>query len=370
MTSSAQPARISGRVPSLDGMRAVSMLLVFLSHSGIVPITSQPAAKVLMNLGVFGLTIFFFISGYIITTLLRKEFDRSGTLNFRAFYHRRIYRLAPPFLIVLIGAYLLQAAGLLPGSTKWLSFFAQLFQMTNYLVAFVVSNGLRPTGTGLMWSLAVENHFYLIFPALFLFLVKSYSYRGVAQILIGICVLVLFWRWFGYMILDFGRPWIIHATDARIDSILAGCVMALWKNPVLDDMRPGSTTAYGLGAVFCCIIAIWIGVADLGGWELVVSFSVQSICLYVIFCGCIMHADTIWFRWLNTRIMVYLGTISYTFYLSHLIVLKMLAYNSDLPRAGIILVGFTTTLVFSALMWHYLEKPLNSRRRPTQVAKD
>lgn len=339
------------------------MLLVFFAHTGIIPIYQQPAAKLALNIGYFSLTMFFFMSGYIITTLLRQEFEKTRAIDFRLFYRRRIYRLAPSFFIVLVIAYSVQAVGLLPGETKWLSFFVQLFQGTNYLVAFVTANGLRATGTGLMWSLAVENHFYLFFPALFVFLAKSSPFKKVAQVLIAICLLILIWRSIGFMVLDFGVPWIKHATDSRVDSILAGCAMALWKNPVMDDVKPGTATGYGIAALISCIVAIGVSMLDLNGWAIVLSFSIQSVCLYIIFSGCIMHADSIWFRWLNTRVLVYLGTISYTFYLIHQVINKLWIYNTDLSRPVIAVLAFACTTAFSALMWHYVEKPLNSRRR-------
>src|ERR1041385_111615 len=73
-------------IPSLDGVRAVSFLIVFLAHAGLekwVP-------------GYFGLTVFFFLSGYLITTLLRMEYDKSGTISLRDFYFRRVLRIFPP----------------------------------------------------------------------------------------------------------------------------------------------------------------------------------------------------------------------------------------------------------------------------------
>src|SRR5438105_2995303 len=79
------------QIPSLDGIRAVSFLIVFLAHAGLeryVP-------------GYFGLTVFFFLSGFLITTLLRREYDRTGSVSLSHFYLRRILRIFPPFYLVL-----------------------------------------------------------------------------------------------------------------------------------------------------------------------------------------------------------------------------------------------------------------------------
>src|SRR5437868_6408090 len=77
-------------IPSLDGLRAVSFFIVFLAHCG-VPFFPIP--------GAFGVTVFFFLSGYLITTLLRLEMESTGKVSFRHFYLRRVLRILPPFYI-------------------------------------------------------------------------------------------------------------------------------------------------------------------------------------------------------------------------------------------------------------------------------
>ena len=90
-------------IPSLDGIRAISFMLVFLAHAGFPYIP-----------GGFGVTVFFFLSGYLITTLLRREAEETGTLSFKLFYLRRVLRILPPFYAVLLLAFVLTRVGLLP----------------------------------------------------------------------------------------------------------------------------------------------------------------------------------------------------------------------------------------------------------------
>src|SRR5437016_5429614 len=78
-------------IPSLDGIRAVAFLFVFVAHAGLGNVVP----------GGFGVTIFFFLSGYLITTLMRREAERSGTVSLRIFYARRFLRIFPPFYLVL-----------------------------------------------------------------------------------------------------------------------------------------------------------------------------------------------------------------------------------------------------------------------------
>ena len=92
-------------IPSLDGLRAVSFSIVFFAHAGLekwVP-------------GGFGVTVFVFLSGYLITTLMRMEFEKTGTVSLRKFYLRRVLRILPPFYVVLLLATALTALGVLQG---------------------------------------------------------------------------------------------------------------------------------------------------------------------------------------------------------------------------------------------------------------
>src|SRR3954447_14498911 len=96
-------------IPSLDGIRAVSFAIVFVAHAGwghIVP-------------GGFGVTVFFFLSGYLITTLLRLEAEERGQIGMKQFYVRRVLRILPPFYTVLTLAALLTALGVLHGDLAW-----------------------------------------------------------------------------------------------------------------------------------------------------------------------------------------------------------------------------------------------------------
>src|SRR5215472_10698431 len=98
-----------GVIPSLNGLRAISISIVMVAHAGygnVIP-------------GGLGVTIFFFLSGYLITTLLMDEYDRSDRINIGKFYLRRIFRLFPPLLVTLIIAYSLEVLGLLDGGISW-----------------------------------------------------------------------------------------------------------------------------------------------------------------------------------------------------------------------------------------------------------
>src|ERR1700733_14513831 len=110
-----RPTNDALHLPSLDGIRAVSFLLVFAAHAGLGDVIP----------GGFGVTVFFFLSGYLITTLLRIEHDATGTVSLRQFYLRRALRILPPFYLVLALAALAAWLGVIAGG---LSARALLFQ--------------------------------------------------------------------------------------------------------------------------------------------------------------------------------------------------------------------------------------------------
>lgn len=211
-------------IPSLDGIRAVAFAVVFLSHAGLgrfVP-------------GRFGVTVFFFLSGYLITTLMRMEMAKTGTIRFGQFYLRRVLRIFPPLYISLALAIALNLLGVLPGKMELPSVLAQVFHLTNYQAIYGSSQAV-PAGTVVLWSLAVEEHFYFGFPFLYWWLTtQGFTAKRQATTLLLICALTLLWRVIlarGYGVDDLRTGF---GTDTRIDSILFGSVMAVWYNPVLD----------------------------------------------------------------------------------------------------------------------------------------
>src|SRR5207244_9669139 len=98
-----RPKEGAFHIPSLDGIRAISFFTVFLAHAGLAGIVP----------GYFGLSIFFFLSGFLITTLLRMEYDQTGKVSLKQFYLRRVLRIFPPFYLVLLVATVLSGVGFL-----------------------------------------------------------------------------------------------------------------------------------------------------------------------------------------------------------------------------------------------------------------
>jgi len=346
------PKRRTAAIPSLDGWRAVAVLLVVLGHAKLIQ----------GDLAFFGVTVFFFLSGYLITTLMMREAAETGTVHLGRFWLRRFLRLTPPLVVTVLLAYAGAAMGWIAGGTGAWGFASLLGYFHNYYVLAVQSGDSVPLGLGVYWSLAVEQHFYLVLPLLFLLFHDRERPAKMARIVAGLCAVVLFWRgWltFGADV-DFAR--VYFATDTRIDSILFGCLLALWKNPMVPIFAQGFALAkdrwiLASGAVLILSFLVrWIP------FRQSFQFTLQGLALMPLFLLSMRHPTSRWFAWLNHRWMKRIGDLSYTIYLVHCVVLFNL--ESRLPgRIALLAVSAMTIFVYAWCMERFVESPLRSLRR-------
>ncbi|HUP91100.1 MAG TPA: acyltransferase [Solimonas sp.] len=339
-------------IPSLDGIRAVAVSLVFFAHSGLEHVVP----------GALGVTIFFVLSGYLITTLMRTEYTSSGAVSFRSFYLRRVLRLMPPLLIVVAAAALLAALGVTQGSFAPLGLMSVLFYFGNY---YVIANDFTGIveGIGVVWSLAVEEHYYLFYPPLAALLLRSGRAGRSAGVLLALCVAVLAWR-FVLALNGASEAHLTMSTDTRIDAILFGCVLALWRNPWLD--RPLQASRAAEWGVMAACVAVLLATLLYRGelFRLTLRYTLQSMAIVPLLYLAVARADRLPFRWLNSRPMVYIGTVSYTVYLSHQVILFMV--ERHLPQLGWPgTIGLTAllTLAVCECMRRWVELPCARLRK-------
>lgn len=335
--ASDRPQYATGTIPSLDGIRAVAVALVFFAHSGLEKLIP----------GGLGVTIFFVLSGYLITTLMRIEHARSGAISYRGFYLRRLLRLMPPLFIVVAAAGLLSALSLIDGGFTWDGMLSALFYFGNYHVISHDYHGM-PAGIGVVWSLAIEEHYYLFYPPLAALLLRVGRIGLSVTLLSILCVAVLAWR---YWLVFHGssEAYLTMATDTRVDAILIGCLMALLRNPWLDHVpAPKALNDWGIAAVSVAVLIGTLVYRD-EVFRLTARYTLQSLAIAPLIYLAVARADRLPFRWLNARPLVYIGTISYTIYLSHHVILLGLAKHW--PQLN----WFWLTLVGAALVWAVAE---------------
>jgi peptidoglycan/LPS O-acetylase OafA/YrhL len=353
-------AQKSLHIPSLDGIRALAVLCVFGSHIGF------PIAEVMP--GGFAVGAFFFLSGYLITTLLRLEFEKTREISLRSFYFRRALRIFPPMYLVFVLALCLDVADGSVGFTAP-SAVGQALYLTNYLTSFGHADDLVPYTTQ-FWSLAVEEHFYLAYPPALILLLRRYPYRRIAAILAAVCGAFLLWRCILVFVLHAGSLHVYVGSDTRMDSILFGCILALWNNPQLDrGFAPA--TAWKLAAAGAVSIAVSFLITR-SAFSNSLRYTVQGLGLLPLFYCAIRFHDRALFRWLEAPLVRGLGIISYTLYLSHMACIRILERVFGV-HVLVVIAAFAAAVIFSTASYFLLERrlaALRSKLRPRRKAAE
>jgi len=280
-------------IPSLHGLRAVAVFTVMGFHAGYAWF---PAGQ--------GVTLFFVLSGFLITWLLIQESRNTGTVSLRAFYARRSLRIFPAFY-----AYWALVVGLLVAAGReihWGHVWASFAYVGNYWIAW----GL-PENSSLShaWSLAIEEQFYLVLPSLFV--LARGDLRRLRVILVGIVVAV----WVNRVVRvvgGAGEGWLYHATDTRIDHLLVGCLLAIeasrglprWFDRVLT--RPAYVAAIAL-----LVASMVASVASPLVYRMTVGFAVEPLLLAVILAQTVALRPKV----LGWGPVEHIGKISYGVYL-------------------------------------------------------
>ncbi len=333
------------------------MTLVFVAHAGLgdaVP-------------GGLGVTIFFFLSGFLITTLLRLEFAKTSDVNVKAFYLRRFLRLGPPLLLTLLIAYGLVLAGVHDGGATLNGFLAQLFYFANYFALFFDPTSTQvPHGTGILWSLAVEEHFYLAFPLVFLLLARRVNTRTMAGVFIATCGVVLAWRFYLAAQPGFRVERTYFASDTRLDSILFGSIFALYFDVTGERSRTADTTTRD-AVLFASGIAMLLATLVVRSvyFRETLRYTLQGIALMPLFYCAIVYADTPLFRPLNWPWMRRIGVYSYSIYLIHYIVIASVERNLPLGHElwFVLLAAGTLSVLYAAAVERWIESRLRVLRR-------
>lgn len=337
-------------IPSLDGMRALAFLVVFVAHS--MPFNILP--------GGFGVTIFFFLSGYLITTLLRGEAQKTGGISLKSFYRRRVMRIFPPCYLTIIIVGVLAAAGVLYNVESYKSLISGFLYFSNYWN--ILGWGNLPAGLGVLWSLAIEEHYYLLYPLLYTWFVrKSIRRRHQAMILLGLCTLALGWRCYRALVMRSSWENIYEGTDTRFDAILFGCTLAIVANPRFGDriewLKKHANALAAGGAFLIALTFVYRNVM----FRETIRYTLQSVALMPIFFLVALPQRHFVIRFLESPVLRHLGCLSYTMYLIHHTLFHHF-YHYYRPGILIASVVFVLTLAYAQLMRTFVELPIQRAR--------
>lgn len=322
-----------GRVPALDGLRGVAILLVVGAHVAI------PAAG-WFHAGTFGVDLFFVLSGFLITTLLLEERARTGTVSLVAFYRRRARRLLPA-LFVAIGLAALLALAISPGHWPWilLAFAARASYISNFLVAFT-HYGVDGDSFRHLWSLAQEEQFYLVWPPLLLAFLRRSTSAVRILLLVALAILAVnVDRWFA-LHSDPARVW--ASPDTHGDPILFGCAAAIVRfyfSPRVPRVAGVGAFGFGVGAL------VWY---DHGvGMTYPVALPVFAFACAALILALVDRPESRLARLVSLAPLRFAGRVSYAWYL----------WNSPLIGAFGPAAGGEVSLAVAALSYRFVEQP-------------
>lgn len=302
------PSRNADRsIPSLDGLRAVSIGMVILTHlKGSLPASWQqiPGLSLFAD-GERGVAFFFVISGFLITHLLLKELDKTGRIDLKRFYVRRSFRIFPAYYLYLGVIGLLWAVGIF--QQHWGSYVSALTYTWNYYPS------REGWFLGHCWSLCLEEQFYLIWPALLLLCGRR---RSVSACLVILAVEPLI-RAVTFKFLPDFRSAIGAMLPTRLDTLLCGALIALFYGELRTNpkFRPWfhPVTAVAAAAVLF-FISPWSN-DHVPYYAVLCRISVDSAAIALIVLYAVMSPSS-WLGWiLNTRPLKHVGLISYSLYL-------------------------------------------------------
>ena len=374
-------------IPSLDGIRALSVLAVIVYH----------ANKLWLPGGFLGVEVFFVISGYLITLLLLAESEKNGTVSLKQFWLRRARRLLPALWVVVLGVVVFAALfqreilGTLRGDVIAALFYGfnwfQVWVGTSYFTSFEFVP-LRH-----LWSLAVEEQFYLIWPVVMLVVAKFGKRRLpiVSAVFVLIAVALAVYTGVVYQpgvistIADtpeqfmslFGQSvsrvdYLFLGTITRSSGLLLGAALAIWWRPwLLQNSRAGESKLYdfvGFGGLAALAFMMWrfntvIEGTDGGtvGYDLLFrgGFFLTDIASVALIAAAVHPGSKLIARGLSNPILVWLGRRSYGFYLFHWPVFQFyrrFAGEGLTPYEFVVLV--LLALALTELSYRYIETPV------------
>ncbi len=339
-------AQLAGYAPALDGLRALAVLAVMLLHAGS---RFTPA-------GGLGVDVFFVISGYLITSLLLKEWDATGAISLQHFYLRRALRLFPALfaLLAVWCVYAALAQSPVEARESYKFSLAAIFYYVNWLRAFGVANH---AALGHTWSLSIEEQFYLLWPALLYVGLKLGVSRPrlLALTILGAVASAL-WRaalWTGEE--SFARTY--NGLDTRADALLVGCALALLLSTRGVPCSALSRRALGVAALFSAVFVSALIVVG-GSNRLFLRDglgSVCALCVAILLASALTSPSALPFRLLGNRHLVFFGRLSYSLYLWHYPVYFWLRY---LPPTHFRIPLLLAASCACALLSYYLvERP-------------
>lgn len=329
---------------SLDGLRAISVIAVIWHHAG----GPLPVDWPMIEAGHHGVTLFFAISGFLITTLLLRERQRTGQIDLKAFYIRRSLRIFPLYYAV-IALYVVLVFVLERNSQVGREFFNNLPFFLTY-----TSNWFVPLEGRVIfyfaWSLASEEQFYLVWPGIQKMMRPQYALLLVTAVV----VLVTAAQWITADYLQSDKSFPLKVLTSVPLAICLGVLLA----HALHDKRCFNVLRFVLGSPISSLMWMLIFIAALN-WRSAPTIAVHAAAVMLVG-ACIYREDHILAAVLKNHALAYVGTVSYGVYLLHMLVKNAVlkgavGFNLDIPPTGIFIITTLLSVLVAGLSFRYFE---------------
>lgn len=320
-----------GYIPAFDGLRAIAIVLVMLLHAHFF----------LGRNGQIGVSVFFTLSGFLITTLLLEEFEKNKKISVLGFYTRRIMRLFPALYLmlfmVLVYNYFFKTG------IQQLEIYKEILSAALYLFNISWSWGWTTHNIilGHTWSLAVEEQFYLIWPFLLLAAIKYKKIFSFQFLLLIFIVTSLIFKHYNifYSIIN----------SIIQESIFIGCLAALLQwNYAKINIQP-------IISLICLLLIIIIGIAPI---QLEFNiFNIVAVLTIILILSIVNNNNkTIVNTILSNKYLVFVGKISYSLYLWHVVIFRLFYWYPILTPQVSFITKFIITFIVASASWILLEK--------------
>ncbi|MEO4048041.1 acyltransferase [Pseudomonas sp. CAU 1711] len=335
--------------PALDGLRGLMALGVIFAH---VKLSWFPGAQIMMD-------IFFVISGFLITLILLRNIERTGQLQLFKFFSRRVRRLYPALMLVIV-VYLIAAVFLVHDlAPVWEDAVRTLLYYSNWTK---LNAHVYPTYFEHTWSLSIEEQFYLLWPALLLVVLKLRLSRvKVLLLFAGFMVVAVAWRNF---LINEGVEWsrVYYGLDTRMDAFFMGGILALawdawgegWhRSPVFLRLMQASALVLCALVLFCKPREIYYFV-----WQQSLVLLLSSATILVLIAPTKNRLKS----FLSCRPIQGIGLMCYGIYLWHWPLLWLLVVKFNFSPIINLAIVMPSTLLLAYLTYRYVELPILSRR--------
>lgn len=342
-----------GFVPALNGLRGVAILLVLGNH---IPLRKDAS---LLPGGFVGVDVFFVLSGFLITTLLRQEFDWKGSISLREFYIRRMLRLAPALIVMLLvicglSFVLFDRARARQNCCRAL---IALFYASNWVKA------LSHNGLGIVaqtWSLSCEEQFYVIWPFLVMALLRTARW---SRHLISAAAVLALLSWLDEICLalsgaTFTR--IMFGLDSRLVTLMIGCLLGVWltsgrmteaakriHQKLLLVLAPLS---------LICLLAFSVSGNVLGNGLFYFGFIIIALLAATLILDVMVSRQSILKSFLEMKWLLWIGSLSYGLYLWHWPIFYVMAYIYHCSGWTVMLVGTPLAFLVTMLSYYGMER--------------